>query len=387
MATVTVYCTAVVEFLNYHQWRSFYLVLLAAFACFFTLVAWAYIYRHSLFGEMTALLGIKPKVVGSKLSKKSSKKEAMTKDSTAPPPSESICGGEDLKVNNKIPSKSDLEKCADLPILDVNKKSLPFKSLYSSQKGGRRVLVIFIRHFFCGLCQEYLRALCEAVTPESLLALSTPIEIAVIGCGNPDLIPMYTETTNCPFPIYSDPTKALYKRLNMVRTLDLGPTAPEYLSQSFFLLAVKSTIQSIMSGRKMLSGGDYSQVGGEFLFEDGKVTWCHRMRNTRDHAEIPEIRKQLGVDGETPRQPRKRWSTHLTTLNIRRSLSNKRQSWSRSRSRTSREHSQDGSIANRNSMVMEGVKEERYAGSEETAVVQEPETAMEPTIKVVHAEA
>ena len=151
MAAVTVYCTAVVEFLNYHQWRSFCLVLLAAFACFFTLVAWAYIYRHSLFGEMTALLGIKPKVVGSKLSKKSSKKEAMTKDSTAPPPSESICGGEDLKVNNKIPSKSDLEKCADLPILDVNKKSLPFKSLYSSQKGGRRVLVIFIRHFFCGV--------------------------------------------------------------------------------------------------------------------------------------------------------------------------------------------------------------------------------------------
>ena len=248
---------------------------------------------------------------------------------------------------------------------------------------------------FVQLCQEYLRSLCESVTPESLLALPIPTEIAVIGCGNPDLIPMYTESTNCPFPIYSDPTKELYKRLNMVRTLDLGPQAPEYMHQSFLLLTLKSTIQSIMSGRKMLSGGDYSQVGGEFLFHDGKVTWCHRMRNTRDHAEIPEIRKQLGVDaadesesGERARQSRKRWSTHLTTSNIRRSLSNKRQSWSRSRSRTSREESRDGSGVNRNSVIMKGVKEERDTGSEETVVNEEPlqTVAAEPTIKVVDTE-
>lgn len=62
------------------------------------------------------------------------------------------------------------------------------------------------------------------------------------------------------------------------------------------------------------------QVGGEFLFEsenregetpspaeenkelgdevEERVTWCHRMRNTRDHAEIPELREVLGLDPE-----------------------------------------------------------------------------------------
>ena len=87
---------------------------------------------------------------------------------------------------------------------------------------------------------------------------------------------------------------------------------------------------------KAFSGGDYKQVGGEFLFEplgeimtspvgspmdesskkelgmpspvgiqpgqldkteEKRVTWCHRMRNTRDHAEVPELREVLGLDG------------------------------------------------------------------------------------------
>lgn len=92
--------------------------------------------------------------------------------------------------------------------------------------------------------------------------------------------------------------------------------------------AVKSIVQELRSGRNILKGGDLSQVGGEFLFEEGKVTWCHRMKNTRDHAEIPELRVALGLDGDRPIM-RKRWSTGLG-----RALSNRRQSWSRSRSGT-----------------------------------------------------
>lgn len=76
------------------------------------------------------------------------------------------------------------------------------------------------------------------------------------------------------------------------------------------------------------------QVGGEFLFEpitdvmqspivpspngeskeeyfeeEKKVTWCHRMKNTRDHAEIPELREVLGFeDHGKPGKNQKRWS-------------------------------------------------------------------------------
>ena len=59
----------------------------------------------------------------------------------------------DIKVNNNPPTKPDLEKVADLPVLDVNKKSHTFKSLWADDENGpRRVLVVFIRHFFCGVC-------------------------------------------------------------------------------------------------------------------------------------------------------------------------------------------------------------------------------------------
>lgn len=58
----------------------------------------------------------------------------------------------DIKVNNNPPTKEQLEKIADLPVLDVNKKKCTFKSLYADNENGpRRVFVVFIRHFFCGV--------------------------------------------------------------------------------------------------------------------------------------------------------------------------------------------------------------------------------------------
>lgn len=157
---------------------------------------------------------------------------------------------------------------------------------------------------------------------------------------------MYQAETNCPFPIYADPTKSLYDALGMLRTLNLG-SRPEYQRRG----TVKGMFQSIRQGfvqlgkGKAFMAGDMYQVGGEFLFEpvdsstpicspdereaedmfgrangnrlgvDGeekRVTWCHRMRNTRDHAEIPELREVLGMDGEgVPGNDKKRWSKAL----------------------------------------------------------------------------
>ena len=201
--------------------------------------------------------------------------------------------------------------------------------------------------------------MCSSITPESLLSLPIPTEIIIIGCGKPELIPFYAEETKCHFPIYADPTKQLYSLLGMARTLELGPRRPDYMQNSIFTLILKSGLQIFRSGRKAFSGGDYWQVGGEFLFEDGQVRWCHRMKNTRDHAEVPELKKQLGLDDERP-PVRKSWSTNLTNSSMARSLSNKRQSWSKnsSRRRESKDISKDGSLTNRNS-VMEKVKEEK----------------------------
>ncbi|OAK95420.1 hypothetical protein IQ06DRAFT_59225 [Phaeosphaeriaceae sp. SRC1lsM3a] len=211
-----------------------------------------------------------------------------------------------IDVNNDVPTEKDFLRVGDLLVLDAQGESRPFKELYDAPQIAPRQLIIFIRHFFCGNCQEFLRTLSSSITPDALLALPTPTFITVIGCGRPELIPMYTKTTNCPFPIYADPTRKLYDLLGMTRTLQLG-SKPQYMQTHMLINSVQSIFQGLSTGKNALKGGDLKQVGGEFLFEDGNCTWVHRMKNTRDHSEVGDIRNLLGLDGTRPPM-RKRWS-------------------------------------------------------------------------------
>jgi hypothetical protein len=42
--------------------------------------------------------------------------------------------------------------------------------------------------------------------------------------------------------------------------------------------------------------GAWWWVGGEFLIREGRVIWCHRMRNYRDHTNPDVIKKIVGAD-------------------------------------------------------------------------------------------
>ena len=57
----------------------------------------------------------------------------------------------DLAVSDDVPTQETLDKAADLPVLGADGSSHPFKSLYSGEGVARRVLVVFVRHFFCGV--------------------------------------------------------------------------------------------------------------------------------------------------------------------------------------------------------------------------------------------
>jgi hypothetical protein len=56
-----------------------------------------------------------------------------------------------IDVNNDIPSEKDLQKVGDLLVLDAQGQSRPFKELYNAPHVAPRQLIIFIRHFFCGV--------------------------------------------------------------------------------------------------------------------------------------------------------------------------------------------------------------------------------------------
>lgn len=102
----------------------------------------------------------------------------------------------------------------------------------------------------------------------------------------------------------------------MARTWSLGNKGPDYIQHTIVSGVVKSIAQGLkrIGSGDVLQAGDYKQVGGEFLFEvtgggtrlgDCKrgnralkrlrVRWCHRMQNTRDHAELPELKSVLGL--------------------------------------------------------------------------------------------
>lgn len=82
----------------------------------------------------------------------------------------------------------------------------------------------------------------------------------------------------------------------MLKTLTLGEK-PKYLAdQGPFELLKKSVVQVCKWGSP-LQGGDIQQVGGEFLFVNGEVGWCHRMKTTRDHIEVESLKQVMGLAG------------------------------------------------------------------------------------------
>ncbi|KAI4127857.1 MAG: hypothetical protein LQ347_004427 [Umbilicaria vellea] len=200
-----------------------------------------------------------------------------------------------LPASDDKPTTGDLSNAADIPVLAVDGTSCPFQSLYSNSDTTQRVLIIFIRHFFCGVCQEYIRALCNSI-PRPGLPPSTSIKI--IGCGQASLISKYVQMTSCVYPIYAEPSRKLYDMLGMTSNLSMGSKKPDYLTKSMLAVTVQSIVKTIASGTDALKGGDVKQIGGEFLFEGGEVVWCHRMQNTRDHAEVEVLREVLGLEKE-----------------------------------------------------------------------------------------
>lgn len=61
---------------------------------------------------------------------------------------------------------------------------------------------------------------------------------------------------------------------------------------------VKGQVKQLKEEDKSLrlKGGNLLWVGGEFMFRDGEVVWCKRMKTYRGHSEIDVIQRLLGVE-------------------------------------------------------------------------------------------
>ena len=128
--------------------------------------------------------------------------------------------------------------------------------------------------------------------------MSIPTSIVIIGCGSHELIPHYRKVTGTHFPIFAEPSRRLFKKLGMSWSLDIGNKRPEYMKDiappAWLAGQIKQIAQT--KGLKKFKGGHWLQIGGEFLFSEEEVIWCHRMKNYRGHSEIAVLRRMLEIE-------------------------------------------------------------------------------------------
>ena len=245
-------------------------------------------------------------------------------------------------MSSEIPPDSRaLKEAFDYDIYSSSGNALKLGSLFYDcdvYPAEKRILLVFIRHFFCGNCQEYVRRLASVDSPFHPSYKSTPTTwkttnfskpagralptIIIIGPGQPSLIGSYKALTQCPFEIYADPSTQLYNILGMHRTLSMGSRAPGYIEHSLISGAVKSAWQIVrrVGTGDAMAGGDWDVNGGEFLLTrsaaksrsgsrspsrsrsrsrsassrasnnlNWEASWCHRMVNSRDHTELIDL--------------------------------------------------------------------------------------------------
>lgn len=106
------------------------------------------------------------------ISKSATTEHASTAPSSNPEPEPELDFQGDVLVSNDIPTQADLDKCADLLVLDAQGTSRPFKTLHAGEGVAPRQLIIFVRHFFCGVSISFPDAMgrtgCESILAKLL---------------------------------------------------------------------------------------------------------------------------------------------------------------------------------------------------------------------------
>uniref|UniRef100_A0A1Y7VL91 Peroxiredoxin like 2C n=2 Tax=Mus TaxID=862507 RepID=A0A1Y7VL91_MOUSE len=134
---------------------------------------------------------------------------------------------------------------AELPVLDASGRRVTFGALFRE----RRAVVVFVRHFLCYVCKEYVEDL--AKIPKSVLR-EADVTLIVIGQSSYHHIEPFCKLTGYSHEIYVDPEREIYKRLGMKR------------------------------GEEISSSGN-------------NIHFVHRDRNRLDHKPINSVLQLVGV--------------------------------------------------------------------------------------------
>nr|XP_034493288.1 peroxiredoxin-like 2C isoform X1 [Marmota flaviventris] len=160
---------------------------------------------------------------------------------------------------------------AELPVLDATGKRLPFGALFRE----RRAVVVFVRHFLCYICKEYVEDL--AKVPERLLQ-------------------PFCKLTGYSHEIYVDPEREIYKRLGMKRGEEIASSGQSPHVKSNLLSGSLQSLWRAVTGPLFDFQGDPAQQGGTLIVGPGNnIHFMHRDRNRLDHKPINSVLQLVGV--------------------------------------------------------------------------------------------
>lgn len=120
---------------------------------------------------------------------------------------------------DRIPSKRRLWEAGTLFVRDENGDLVCFGDMFPKMpapaEAGQSIppvpktALFFIRHFWCGQCQDYMFASLSQLDPEALERAG--VRVVIISNGSWKIIKSYRKLFNCPFPIYVDGPRKLYQ--------------------------------------------------------------------------------------------------------------------------------------------------------------------------------
>ncbi|KAI0049926.1 hypothetical protein FA95DRAFT_1514890 [Auriscalpium vulgare] len=187
-----------------------------------------------------------------------------------------------------------IDAAASVEVWNGKGEKVRFGSIFAEQK----TIVVFIRHFFCGNCMQYVSQL-TTVRKEALEEAG--VKIALVGCGEWKLIENYKNDTGFEGEIFANPDRKLYHALGMtVENLDGTPSGTEkrsYLKQGIFKVTMSSIWRGPLKNPLHIGKqGSLTQLGGDFVFGPGVIcSYSSRMQHTEDHVEVAQLMKEAGV--------------------------------------------------------------------------------------------
>ncbi|KAH9486022.1 Peroxiredoxin-like 2C [Psilocybe cubensis] len=201
-----------------------------------------------------------------------------------------------MKNLKELPDQKTLEEAGNCDILDIDGNKVKFSTIFAEQK----TIVVFIRHFFCGVSNKPLYVEALASVPEEALTQAST-RIVVIGCGGYGPIKSYKEATKFNGLFFADPSLKLYHALGMdIESLEKTPVG-EVKRSYLTLSAFSNLMMSLWRGPfkhpwQVGKQGKFTQLGGEFILGPGSTClFASRMKHTEDHVEVKDLMKEAGV--------------------------------------------------------------------------------------------